>query len=536
MMSIKSPSILLIRLFLLTLMIPVLGSLDASAEEEWWQFRGPNGNGHYRSDRLVESWTETENVAWRTEIHDRGWSSPIIVGDHIWMTTATREGHKLFAICVHKDSGKIIHDIHLFDVDSPQRITAENTYATPTPVVVGEHVIVHFGTYGTACLDAQSANVIWKRRDLNCDHEVNAGPASSPTVINGQVIVHVDGRDVQYIIALDPKTGDTIWKTNRSRDFSDIPVNQRKAFCMPYLFSSARGPQMISPGGRAIYSYDLQGNELWRVEHRGFSVAPRPVAGFGMVFSLIDRDNPELWAIRSDGSGDVTDTHVVWKEYRSMPQRCSPLLINDLLYLVNREGIATCLEAKTGELAWRERLPGQFSASPIYANGKIHFFNEDAECFILKPGRTYELVRRNKLTPQRVLASPAIDENSLIVRTEKALYRIEQGKTNANPFTPALANANLKDFVGKWDIGKNPQTGKVAFVMTLNPDGTARKSHVPTSTGQWEVVDGEARVIWSEGWRDIIKKEGNRYRKIAFGPDKDFDSAPSNTDTAQRQD
>ena len=534
-MSILSSSIVLNRILPFTSLILLFGLLDVSAEEAWWQFRGPNGNGHYQADELVDDWTETENIAWRTDIHDRGWSSPVIAGDHIWITTATRDGHKLFAICVQKDSGEVIHDLHLFDVDSPQKITAENTYATPTPVAYGNHVIVHFGTYGTACLDAKSGEVIWKRRDLNCDHEVNAGPASSPTIINGHLIVHVDGRDVQYIIALNPKTGETIWKTTRSRDLSGIPVNQRKAFCMPQLFSSERGPQMISPAGRAIYSYDLEGKELWRVEHRGFSVAPRPVAGFGMVFSLIDRDNPELWAIRTDGSGDVTQTHVAWKEFRSMPQRCSPLLVDDLLYLVNREGIASCLEAKTGELVWRERLPGQFSASPVYSNGKMYFFNEDSEGFILEPGRNYQLIKKNTLTPQRLLASPAIDNNSLIVRTEKALYRIEKGRTNPKPFMPEPVNMNLKDFVGKWDIGKNPETGKVAFVMTLHADGTARKSHVPTSTGQWEVVDGEARVIWSEGWRDIIKRDGDRYRKIAFGPGKDFSSAPSNTDTAQKQ-
>jgi outer membrane protein assembly factor BamB len=503
--------------------------------DNWWQFRGPRGDGSVRSTALIDQWNEIENIAWKTEIHDRGWSSPVVAGDHIWITTATRDGHKLYAVCVHRLTGKIVHDLHLFDVESPQKITDENTYATPTPVVFKDRVILHFGTYGTACLDAMSGEVRWTRRDLNCDHEVNAGPASSPTIIDNKLVVHVDGRDNQYIIALDPLTGDTAWKTPRSRDFNDIPVNQRKAFCMPFAFNSDGEEQIVSPGGRAIYSYDLDGNERWRVEHRGFSVAPRPVYGGGMVYSLIDRDNPELWAIRVNGSGNVTDTHVAWKEFRSMPQRCSPILIDGLLYLMNREGIASCLEAGTGELVWRERLPGQFSASPIYDQRHLYFFNEEGEAYLIPPGREFRIVRTNQLYPQKILATPAVDGNSLIVRTQNFLYRIEKGKTNPTPQLPRKPSTVNEEFVGKWDIGRDPNTGTVAFVMTLNGDGSAKKSHVPTSTGKWELVDGEVRVIWSEGWRDIIRRENGAYRKYAFGPGKDFDSPPSNSDTAHKQ-
>lgn len=500
------------------------------AGESWWQFRGPNGDGHVSSGDLVLEWSESQNIAWKTAIHDRGWSSPVIAQNNIWLTTATRDGHRLFAICVDKKTGKVVHDLHLFDVESPQKITDENTYATPTPVVHRGRVIVHFGTYGTACLDAKTGQEIWSRRDLNCDHEANAGPASSPTIIDGNCVVHVDGRDFQYIVALDPETGKTVWKTERSKDFSDVPVNQRKAFCMPLEFDSGNGKQVVSPAGRAIYSYDLKGNELWRVEHRGFSVAPRPVFGQGLVFSLIDRDNPELWAIGVDGKGDVTNSHVVWKEFRSMPQRCSPMLIGDLLYLVNREGIASCLEAKTGQLVWRERLPGRYSASPIYGNDRIYYFNEDAEAHIIRPGREFEVVQTNALSPQRVLASPAVDGDALIVRAERFLYRIEKGKSR-----PKNPKPSINEFVGDWDIGRNPDTGKATFVMSLRADMTARKSHVPDSTGTWKVVNGEARVVWSEGWRDIIRRDGDRYRKIAFAPGKDFDSPESNTDTATKK-
>lgn len=500
----------------------------------WWQFRGPTGDGWSSVSELPTQWDEEKNIAWKTKVHDRGWSSPVVWDDQIWVTTATEAGHKLYAVCIDKNSGKIVHDLHLFDVEDPMRITNENTYATPTPVIEKGRVFVHFGTYGTACIDTNTGEKLWTRRDLNCDHEANAGPASSPTIIDGNLVVHVDGRDVQYIVALDRKTGDTVWKTLRSIDFADIPVHHRKAFCMPTAIGQGDAMQIVSPGGRAIYSYDRRGNEIWRVQHRGFSVAPRPVFGHGLVFATIDRDDPELWAIRVDGKGDVTNSHVAWKETRGMPQRCSPLLIDDLLYLVSRDGIATCLEAKTGELVWKKRLEGRYSASPLYAQGLIYLFNEEAKATLIRPGRKFEVAHQNALAPDQLRATPAIVDNALIVRTENFLYRIEAGAKRIAPEPMVDVEVATNPFVGRWDIGRSSPEAKPAFVMTLNADFTARKSHVPSATGTWKLVDGEARVVWSDGWRDVIREQGDGYRKIAFGPGRDFDDSPSNQDNAQR--
>ena len=396
-----------------------------AAEESWWQFLGPTGNGHSGATDLPLNWSEKQNVAWKTRIHDRGWSSPVISGNQIWMTTATADGHKLFAVCVDKNTGRIVHDRHIFDVESPQKITSENTYATATPVIEEGRVFVHFGTYGTACLDTKTGKSIWTRRDLKCDHEANAGPASSPTIIGGNLVVHVDGRDVQYIIALDRQTGKTVWKTPRSFDYSKVPVHKRKAYGMPGLAPRGDGIQLVSSVGQGVYYYDDSGMELWRVRHQGWSIAPRPVSGHGLVFAIVDRDNPELWAIRHDGKGDVTDTHIAWKEKRSMPQRCTPLLVEDLLYVVNRAGIMTCLEATSGETVWKTRLEGAFSATPIFAKDRIYLFNEDAVCTVIRPGRKFEVLAVSSLSKQQLLATPAIDGNAFIVRTGSHLYRIE---------------------------------------------------------------------------------------------------------------
>jgi len=402
-------------------------SNHAIGAESWSQFRGPRGDGHTTATNLPLHWAETKNITWKTAIHDRGFSSPVIWGKQIWLTTATDNGKKLFAVCVDKDTGKVLHDLHLFDVAKPQRITRENTYASPTPVIEDGRVFVHFGTYGTACVDTTNGKVLWQRRDLNCDHEAGAGPASSPMLVGNTMVVHVDGRDVQYIIALDTVTGKTVWKTPRSLDYSKFPVRDRKAYCMPMLAPRGEGQQLISPAGRGLYAYNPKtGKELWHMRHRGWSVAPRPIYGHGLIFATIDRDRPELWAIRPDGNGDVTDTHIAWREARSMPQRSSPLLVNGLLYLINRGGIATCLEAKTGKVIWKERLKGAYSASPIYANGRIYLFNETATTTILRPGRKLEVLATNALAPQPLLATPAVDGNAFIIRTGSHLYRIEE--------------------------------------------------------------------------------------------------------------
>ena len=409
------------------LLITVASCVVIEANEQWSQFRGHFGNGIIKSTSAPINWSENTNIDWKTPIHDRGWSSPVIWNDQIWMTTATKEGNKMYAICVNKLSGKIEHDIHVFDVKSPQAITNENTYASPTPVVEEGRVYAHFGTYGTVCISTKDGQILWKRRDLNCDHEIGAGPASSPFIYNNFLIFNVDGRDVQYVIALNKETGETAWKTNRSVDFSDVQINQRKAYGTPFIIPRGNTNQMVSIGAKGVYSYDPEnGKELWKAEHRGWSIAPRPVYGEGLVFTMIDRDRPEMWAIDPSGSGDITETHIEWKETKRMPPRASPIFFKGLLFVVDRNGYISCLEAKTGKSLWQKRMKGRFSASPILANNLIYFFNEYTVCTIIKPVKELIIVAENKLSDGKLLATPAFDENSIYIRTENNLYRIKE--------------------------------------------------------------------------------------------------------------
>lgn len=411
------------------LLAAIMATGPSWAREPWSQFRGPQENGHSQSTGLPLQW-DLSNVSWTAEIHDRGWSSPVIWDDQIWLTTATKDGHQLFALCVDKQSGAIVHDTLVFEVESPQAITVDNTYATPTPAIESGRVYVHYGTYGTACLDTGTGKILWTRRDLNCDHEKGAGPASSPFLHEDFLIFHVDGRDVQYVIALHKASGETAWKTARSTSFEDVPVNQRKAYGMPLLAPRGEGLQMISIGAKCLYSYEPDtGRELWKVRNRGWSVAPRPVHGDGLVFAVIDRDRPELWAIRHNGTGDVTDTHTVWKKTRRMPQRVSPILVEGRLFVMERAGYLTCLDAASGEEIWQERLKGRFSASPIFANGHLYFFNEEAVSTVIKPESQFTAVATNSLGEEETLmASPAVDTEAFYIRTETHLYKVSDNR------------------------------------------------------------------------------------------------------------
>jgi outer membrane protein assembly factor BamB len=399
---------------------------------QWPQFRGPDGNGVSTATGLPLKWSEAENVRWKTPIHGKGWSSPIVLGDRIWMTTATPDGKELFVVAVDKASGRVLLDQKLFDVPDPQFAHAFNSYASPTPVAEPGRVYVTFGSPGTAALDAASGKVLWTRRDLECNHFRGAG--SSPILFRDLLIMHFDGSDVQYVVALDKRTGRTVWKTPRSIDFQDVENGKvkadgdfRKAFSTPQIVDVAGRAVLISPGSKATYAYDpATGKELWRIVDRSsYSASNRPVAGDGLVFYTTGWDRGVVTAVRPDGSGDVSDSHVAWRSPRGAPQKPSLLLLGGLLFMVNDAGIVTCLDAKTGAEVWRERVPDSYSASPLAAEGRIYFFNEDGRTTVIEAGREFKVLAESALD-DGFMASAAVDGRAFYLRTKSHLYRIEQ--------------------------------------------------------------------------------------------------------------
>ena len=416
---------------LLPLLLTPCAALFASGD--WPQFRGPAGNGHSDARGLPLQWSETKNVVWKTPIHDRGWSSPVVYGKQIWLTSASKDGRELFALCIDRDTGKVIRDWKLFDVAQPQFIHPFNTPASPTPVIEEGRVYITFGSPGTVAIDTKTFKVIWERRDIECNHFRGAG--SSPVIFGNLLLMHFDGSDVQFAMALDKRTGKTVWKTKRSIDFQDLdkdgkPAAEgdlRKAFSTPHVERINGRWEMISLGAKAAYSYDPNtGKELWRVEERQqHSASTRPVLGHGMIFFPTGFSAGQLFAVRTGGNGLITDTHVAWKVKRGVSNKPSILLVDDLIYMIGDAGIASCIEAKTGEVVWQQRIGGEYSASPVYADGRLWFFSEDGKTTVLKHGRVFEQVGENRLD-DGFLASPAIAGKAFYLRTRTHLYRIEE--------------------------------------------------------------------------------------------------------------
>ena len=393
------------------------------AMENWPQFRGPDGQGHADEAKLPTMWSTNQNVTWRTALPGTGWSSPVVWSNQIWMTTATEGGRSLRALCVDKTNGKLLHDVEIFKRDKPMEIQTKNSHASPTPVIEDGRVYVNFGTSGTACLATDSGKILWRSTELQLDHLV--GPGSSPVLYKDLLVLTCDGSDVQYVAALHKDTGKLAWKTPRSGKLREKP-DVKKAYCTPLTVPVSGQDQLIIPGADWVYGYEpLTGKELWRVGYQGFSTVPRPVVGHGMVYICTGFMQSELWAIRLGGTGDVTQSHVVWKITKKMPLKPSPLLVGDELYVVSDTSNLTCVDAQTGKVLWEHRLGGNFSASPIIADGHIYFSSEEGKTSVLAPGREFKLLATNELK-ERIMTSPAVSGNTLFLRTDKALYRIEE--------------------------------------------------------------------------------------------------------------
>jgi outer membrane protein assembly factor BamB len=402
----------------------VLATVQADSAENWPQFRGPNGDGRSSAKGLPTTWSEKEHVVWRTPVRGRAWSSPVVWGEQIWVTTAPVDGKELFALCLDAKTGEVIHDKKVFDVPKPQPLGVDrNSYASPTPVIEEGKIYVHYGAHGTACLDTKSGKTLWSRQDLECNHF--RGPASSPIVWEDLLILTFDGFDFQYLTALNKKTGETVWRTDRKFNYGTDNGDSMKAYSTPQVVEVDGKPQLISPSAAWTAAYDPRtGKEIWKLKTGGMNAACRPTVGGGLAFIGAPDGGIGLFAVKLGGEGDITSSHLEWKISKGAPRYNSPLLVDELLFMASDQGVVTCVEAKTSKQLWQERLGGLMMPSPIYGDGKVYVFNEEGKGFVIAADRKFKLLATNEL-PGGFMASPAVYGKSLILRTKDAVWRIE---------------------------------------------------------------------------------------------------------------
>jgi outer membrane protein assembly factor BamB len=407
------------------LALPALLLTAPARGEDWPEFRGPTGQGLY-SGHLPTEWGLGLNVTWKQPIPGNGWSSPAVAGGRLYLTTAvpadggSGKDQSLQALCLDTATGKVLWEKEVFHQDGAKAppIHGKNSHASPTPLVAGGRLYVHFGHQGTACLDAATGKGLWQNASLR--YQPVHGNGGSPILTDDALIFSVDGADQRFVAALDRNTGRVLWKTDR-----DTPARKKFSFGTPLLIEVNGRKQVISPASDVVGAYDAAtGKEVWRVTYDGYSVIPRPVYGHGLVFLSTSFDSPVLLAIRPDGSGDVTDTHVAWRLRKNAPKTPSPLLVGDEVYVLSDDGVLSCLDARTGRVHYQQRLAGTYSASPLFADGKIYVQSEDGTGTVVEAGRQFEEVARNSLD-ERSLASYAAADGALFIRTAMNLYRIE---------------------------------------------------------------------------------------------------------------
>jgi len=438
-------------LLFLLLLLPAILPL-ARADSPWPQFRGPGGDGVASAEEVPERFGEKEALKWKTEIPGRGWSSPVFDGESLWVTTATEvfpteeEKNRLLkeagmeertfaerqlatrielsALEIDGETGRILKTLPLTAIDRPQPIHALNSFASPTPVLEDGALLAHFGAFGTFAIDTATGKILWQRR-IELDHGV--GPGSSPVVHKGLLVLICDGIDRQFVTALDAKTGETVWTTDRPA-MRAPKGDQKKSYNTPVVVAGRDGKeQLVCMGAQWLVSYEpATGKEIWRLDHGdGFSVVPRPVHSpkTGLLYLSTGFGKPVLLAVRIDGKGDVTGSgKIAWREPKRIPARPSPLLVGDELYVVADGGVASCFDAGTGKLHWTERVDGNYSASPLFADGKIYLASQEGVVTVLRPGRTFEVVARNTLAGA-IMASPLALDGGLVIRAGSALYR-----------------------------------------------------------------------------------------------------------------
>jgi len=425
----KMVFILIVTLLMNSAFLSISNAQEAASH--WTHFRGSDLRAITDGKEYPVKWSDSTNIAWKTSIPGKGWSSPVVFADQIWMTTATPDGKEMYAICTDLNSGEILHNIKVFEPDSIYRIHAVNSYATPSPCIEEGFVYVHFGRYGTACINTSNGKIIWKRADLQCQHI--QGPGASPILHKNKLILHMEGTDVQYIIALDKKTGKTIWITFRPEElYEPLADIGKKAYITPLIVEVNNRELLISNGSAACIAYDIEtGEEVWRIVQGEDSTISMPFEEDGMVYFYTSFVTPEegekyceLLAVNPDGKGDIAETNILWRVQSPPLQLLTPVIHEGLIYTIDARSKMFCLDAKTGKELWSDRVRGKFNSSPVYASGNIYFNSNRGETIVIREGKLLKMLAENRLDGE-IWATPALVDGAILMRTSKFLYKIE---------------------------------------------------------------------------------------------------------------
>jgi outer membrane protein assembly factor BamB len=422
-----------IYLYLISLLFIVdPQNLDAQ-DKNWTHFRGSRLNGIAENEKIPLNWDDSV-IKWKTPIHDKGHSSPVIFGNRVWITSATADGKELYALCIDFNTGKIIYDIKVFTPEDVERKHNLNTYATPTPCIEKGFVYVHYGSMGTACISTSDGSVVWKNTDFKCKHV--QGAASSPVIYKNLLILHFEGTDVRYLVALDKSTGRVVWRSDRPAEaYEPLTEIGRKAYITPLVINVKGRDMLISNGSAICIAYEpMTGKEIWRFVSGAESTIAMPFTERGILYwyagPVITNQGftfNELLAVNPEGTGDITVSNLIWKKQdkQTQNQMLTPVVRDGLIYTMNTRNILMCLDASTGEEVWSTHVTSNYNASPLYIDGNIWFFSSKGEVLVLKAGRKYEVVSQNRLD-SGIWATPAVVRNSMIIRTENTLYRISE--------------------------------------------------------------------------------------------------------------
>ena len=402
----------------------------ASLAEDWPGFRGPTRQGISQEKDVPVEWNTTANIAWKTPVPGLGWSSPIVFGDRVFLTTATEKGISFRLLCFDRLTGDILWNRQVLRQE-PGNKQKLNSYATSTPVTDGRKVFV-VAFDGSIAAVSTDGTVVWTNRDY--EYYSQHGLAVSPIIHEDFLIVAFDGSssgqnpkvgwqipwDKGVIVALDKKTGKVRWEGKRGLS--------RIAHVTPQVFGANGIDRLVSSAGDVVQGFDLKtGRRIWTASSSGEGVVPSPLVGEGLVFAASGFGGSAIRAVRTGGEGDVTATHIAWETTEDVPKVPSMLYAKPYLFLITESSVAKCLKAATGEVLWRQRLGARYSASPVWADGRVYLLSEKGETVVIEAGPEFKVLARNKLE-EECCASPAVSQGNIFIRSERNLYCIGRGR------------------------------------------------------------------------------------------------------------